>query len=164
MEKSTKIEDITSGINLLKRESASVFKLTDMVFQLKELGIALYGQIPYSMLSLGYIVQVGITKRSGYSWANAEPLHIGKMQAIIEHARKVQRMASVKSAKKRKGIVEQPVIKETQEVEEVIPVQERKELVPLDKAIYNAVKLLSENGYRISKPILVYEEVTVKTK
>lgn len=55
--------------------------------------------------------------------------------------------------------MEQP--KETTEIEEVleeVPVHERKELVPVDKAI----KLLTENGYRVSKPILIYEEVTVK--
>lgn len=55
--------------------------------------------------------------------------------------------------------VKQP--KETTEIEEVleeVPVHERKELVPVDKAI----KLLTENGYRVSKPILIYEEVTVK--
>lgn len=45
--------------------------------------------------------------------------------------------------------VEQP--KETTEIE-------HKELVPVDKAI----KLLTENGYRVSKPVLIYEEVTVK--
>lgn len=31
-------------------------------------------------------------------------------------------------------------------------------VVPVDKAI----KLLTENGYRVPKPILIYEEVTVK--
>lgn len=55
--------------------------------------------------------------------------------------------------------VEQP--KETTEIEQVleeVPVHEHKELVPVDKAI----KLLTENGYRVSKPVLIYEEVTVK--
>ena len=32
----------------------------------------------------------------------------------------------------------------------------------VDKAINKAIKLLTENGYRVSKPILIYEEVTVK--
>lgn len=60
-------------------------------------------------------------------------------------------------------LVKQP--KETTEIEEVleeVPVHERKELVPVDKAINKAIKLLTENGYRVSKPILIYEEVTVK--
>ena len=55
--------------------------------------------------------------------------------------------------------VKQP--KETTEIEQVleeVPVHERKELVPVDKAI----KLLTENGYRVSRPVLIYEEVTVK--
>ena len=30
------------------------------------------------------------------------------------------------------------------------------------KAINKAIKLLTENGYRVSKPVLIYEEVTVK--
>lgn len=45
---------------------------------------------------------------------------------------------------------------------EELSVHERKELVPVDKAINKAIKLLTENGYRVSKPILIYEEVTVK--
>lgn len=55
--------------------------------------------------------------------------------------------------------------KETVEVEEVleeVPVHERKELVPVDKAINKAIKLLTENGYRVSRPVLIYEEVTAK--
>lgn len=59
--------------------------------------------------------------------------------------------------------VEQP--KETTEIEQVleeVPVHEHKELVPVDKAINKAIKLLTENGYRVSKPVLIYEEVTVK--
>lgn len=59
--------------------------------------------------------------------------------------------------------VKQP--KETTEIEEVleeVPVHEHKELVPVDKAINKAIKLLTENGYRVSKPVLIYEEVTVK--
>lgn len=43
-----------------------------------------------------------------------------------------------------------------------MPVHEHKELVPVDKAINKAIKLLIENGYRVSKPVLIYEEVTVK--
>lgn len=45
-----------------------------------------------------------------------------------------------------------------EQVLEEVPVHEHKELVPVDKAI----KLLTENGYRVSKPVLIYEEVTVK--
>ena len=59
--------------------------------------------------------------------------------------------------------VKQP--KETTEIEQVleeVPVHEHKELVPVDKAINKAIKLLTENGYRVSKPVLIYEEVTVK--
>ena len=66
------------------------------------------------------------------------------------------------SSYKRPG-VEQP--KETTEIEQVleeVPVHEHKELVPVDKAINKAIKLLTENGYRVSKPVLIYEEVTVK--
>lgn len=73
-----------------------------------------------------------------------------------------------KYSQKKKAIqqgtwVEQP--KETTEIEQVleeVPVHERKELVPVDKAINKAIKLLTENGYRVSRPVLIYEEVTVK--
>ena len=41
-------------------------------------------------------------------------------------------------------------------------IQQGTELVPVDKAINKAIKLLTENGYRVSKPVLIYEEVTVK--
>lgn len=69
------------------------------------------------------------------------------------------------SSYKRPGVepVKQP--KETTEIEQVleeVPVHEHKELVPVDKAINKAIKLLTENGYRVSKPVLIYEEVTVK--
>lgn len=164
MEKSTKIGDVTSGINLVKRESPGVFRMVDIVTKLNTLGVTLYGQIPYSMISLGYIIQAGATRQDGYTWKNSEPIYISTVQVIVDHARKVIRAASNRASKKRKGIIESPIVKETQEVEEVIPVQERKELVPLDKAIYNAIKLLSENGYRISKPVFVYEEVTIKAR
>ena len=53
-------------------------------------------------------------------------------------------------------------IKSGRTVLEEVPVHERKELVPVDKAINKAIKLLTEYGYRVSKPILIYEEVTVK--
>ena len=165
MEKSTiNLEDITAAINLVKRENAGVFKMKDLVSQLKELKVTLYGQIPYSLKSLGYIVAASVSSHGGYMWAKSEPIHITKVEELLVHARKEVKAWSKRYNEEKKnkklGIV--PIKNEQQIEEEIVPVQEHKELVPVDKAIVNAIKLLSEYGYRITKPVLVYEEVTIK--
>lgn len=92
---------------------------------------------------------------------------MNKVVELMTITRKKVAAQARKYSQKKKAIqqgtwvepVKQP--KETTEIEQVleeVPVHEHKELVPVDKAI----KLLTENGYRVSKPVLIYEEVTVK--
>jgi hypothetical protein len=40
--------------------------------------------------------------------------------------------------------------------------QEHKELVPVDKAINKAIQLLLNHGYKVTRPVVIYEEVTIK--
>lgn len=89
---------------------------------------------------------------------------MNKVAELMTITRKKVAAQARKYNQKKKAVqqgtwVEQP--KETTEIEQVleeVPVHEHKELVPVNKAI----KLLTENGYRVSKPVLIYEEVTVK--
>lgn len=167
MEKSTmNLEDTTAAINLVKREYSGVFKMADLISAFKGLKVTLYGQLPYSLKSLGYIVPASVTTHGGYMWAKPEPIHITRVEELFVHARKEMTNWSKRRADERKsnklGVVP---IKNEQVIEGVItPVQEHKDLIPVDKAILNAIKLLSECGYRISKPVIIYEEVTVKLK
>ena len=116
----------------------------------------------------GILVQAGLTYLDGYSWSNTEPIHMNKVAELMTITRKKVAAQARKYNQKKKAVqqgtwVEQP--KETTEIEQVleeVPVHEHKELVPVDKAINKAIKLLTENGYRVSKPVLIYEEVTVK--
>lgn len=117
----------------------------------------MYSEFATTLVQQGILVQAGLTYLDGYSWSNTEPIHMNKVAA---QARKYNQK---KKAVQQGTWVEQP--KETTEIEQVleeVPVHEHKELVPVDKAINKAIKLLTENGYRVSKPVLIYEEVTVK--
>lgn len=131
---------------------------------LKAKGIPMSSEFATTLVQHGYIVKAGLTFQDGYSWSNTEPIHMNKVAELVAITRKRVAAQARKYYHKKEAVrqgtwVEQP--KETTEIEQVleeVPVHEHKELVPVDKAI----KLLTENGYRVSKPVLIYEEVTVK--
>lgn len=90
-----------------------------------------------NLLQQGILVQAGLTYLDGYSWPNTEPIHMNKVAELMTITRKKVAAQARKYNQKKKA-------------------------VPVDKAINKAIKLLTENGYRVSKPVLIYEEVTVK--
>lgn len=151
-------EELSAAVNLVKSENSGVFGVKDIRSAFKDLGVPMYSEFATTLVQQGVLVQAGLTYQDGFSWFSTEPIHINKVVELITITRKkaIQQGTWVEPVK-------QP--KETTEIEEVleeVPVHERKELVPVDKAINKAIKLLTENGYRVSKPILIYEEVTVK--
>lgn len=154
-------EELSAAVNLVKSENSGVFGVKDIRSAFKDLGVPMYSEFATTLVQQGVLVQAGLTYQDGFSWSNTEPIHINKV--VAAQARKY----SQKKKAIQQGTWVEPVKqpKETTEIEEVleeVPVHERKELVPVDKAINKAIKLLTENGYRVSKPILIYEEVTVK--
>lgn len=153
MEKSKEISELTISINLIKKNSPETFKLTDLVSRLRVLKVRAYGQIPYSLRSIGLIVPVSTSVRDGYMWANSSPIHFSKVEETIDHASKAIKAWSKQAIERKKK--NKSIKKETIEKEQTA----EKELIPLDKAIHNAVKLLLANGYKISKPSIIYEEV-----
>lgn len=160
-------EELSTAVNLVKSENPGVFSVKDVRNAFKQLGVPMYSEFATTLVQQGMLVQVGLTYQDGYSWSTTEPIHINKVTELMNITRKKVAAQARKYSQKKKAIqqgtwvepIKQP--KETTEIEEV-PVHERKELVPVDKAINKAIKLLTENGYRVSKPILIYEEVTVK--
>lgn len=147
---------MTAAVNLVKSENSGVFGVKDIRSAFKQLGVPMYSEFATTLVQQGILVQAGLTYLDGYSWSNTEPIHMNKVAELMTITRK-------KVAVQQGTWVEQP--KETTEIEQVleeVPVHEHKELVPVDKAINKAIKLLTENGYRVSKPVLIYEEVTVK--
>lgn len=164
-------EELSAAVNLVKSECMAVFRVEVIRTAFKDLGVPMYSEYATTLVQQGVIVQAGLTFQDGFSWASNEPIHINKVIEYMNITRKRVAAASKKYNQKKKAMqqgtwvepVKQP--KETVEIEqefEETPVHERKELVPVDKAINRAIKLLTENGYRVSKPILIYEEVTVK--
>lgn len=164
-------EELSTAVNLVKSDNPSVFRVEDIRKAFKELNVPMYSEYATTLVQRGVIVQAGLTFQDGFMWASKEPIHINKIGEYMNITRKRVAAASRRYSQKKKAMqqgtwvepVKQP--KETIEIEEVleeVPVHERKELVPVDKAINKAIKLLTENGYRVSKPILIYEEVTVK--
>lgn len=166
-----KPEELSTAVNLVKSENSGIFSVKDIRNALKSLGVPMYNELATTLVQQGIIVQAGLTFQDGYNWASTEPIHISKVSELMGITRKRVAAQARKYSHKKKAIedgtwvepVKQP--KETTEIEETfeeVPVHERKELVPVDKAINKAIKLLTENGYRVSKPVLIYEEVTVK--
>lgn len=164
-------EELSAAVNLVKSENSGVFGVKDIRNAFKDLGVPMYSEFATTLVQQGVLVQAGLTYQDGFSWSNTEPIHMNKVVELMTITRKKVAAQARKYNQKKKAIqqgtwvepVKQP--KETTEIEEVleeVPVHERKELVPVDKAINKAIKLLTENGYRVSKPILIYEEVTVK--
>lgn len=125
-------EELSAAVNLVKSENSGVFGVKDIRNAFKDLGVPMYSEFATTLVQQGVLVQA-------------------------------RKYSQKKKAIQQGTWVEQP--KETTEIEQVleeVPVHEHKELVPVDKAINKAIKLLTENGYRASKPVLIYEEVTVK--
>ena len=160
-------EELSAAVNLVKSENSGVFGVKDIRSAFKDLGVPMYSEFATTLVQQGVLVQAGLTYQDGFSWSSTEPIHINKVVELMTITRKKVAAQARKYSQKKKAIqqgtwvepVKQP--KETTEIEEV-PVHEHKELVPVDKAINKAIKLLTENGYRVSKPVLIYEEVTVK--
>lgn len=152
-------EELSAAVNLVKSENSGV---KDIRSAFKDLGVPMYSEFATTLVQQGVLVQAGLTYQDGFSWSSTEPIHINKVVELMTITRKKVAAQARKYSQKKKAIqqgtwvepVKQP--KETTEIEEVL------EEVPVDKAINKATKLLTENGYRVSKPILIYEEVTVK--
>lgn len=156
-------EELSEAVNLVKLDNSGVFTVKDIRKALKAKGIPMSNEFATTLVQHGYIVKAGLTFQDGYSWSNTEPIHMNKVAELVAITRKRVAAQARKYYHKKEAVrqgtwVEQP--KETTEIEQVL--EEHKELVPVDKAINKAIKLLTENGYRVSKPILIYEEVTVK--
>lgn len=150
-------EELSTAVNLVKSENSGVFGVKDIRSAFKQLGVPMYSEFATTLVQQGILVQAGLTYLDGYSWSNTESIHMNKVAELITRKKVAAQQGTWVEP------VKQP--KETTEIEEVleeVPVHERKELVPVDKAINKAIKLLTENGYRVSKPILIYEEVTVR--
>lgn len=135
-------EELSAAVNLVKSENSGVFGVKDIRSAFKQLGVPMYSEFATTLVQQGILVQAGLTYLDGYSWSNTELIHMNKVAELMTITRK--------KAVQQGTWVEQ--------VLEEVPVHEHKELVPVDKAI----KLLTENGYRVSEPVLIYEEVTVK--
>lgn len=164
-------EELSTAVNLAKSENSGIFGVKDVRSALKGLGVPMSSEFATTLVQQGYLIQAGLTYQDGYSWSSTEPIHMNKVMELMTITRKKVAAQARKYSQKKKAIqqgtwvepVKQP--KETTEIEQVleeVPVHEHKELVPVDKAINKAIKLLTENGYRVSKPVLIYEEVTVK--
>lgn len=164
-------EELSAAVNLVKSENSGVFSVKDIRNALKQLGVPMYSEFATTLVQQGMLVQAGLTCQDGYSWSTTKPIHMNKVNELMNITRKKVAAQARRYNQKKRAIqqgtwvepVKQP--KETTEIEEVleeVPVHGRKELVPVDRAINKAIKLLTENGYRVSKPILIYEEVTVK--
>lgn len=159
-------EELSTAVNLVKSENSEIFGVKDVRSALKGLGVPMSSEFATTLVQQGYLIQAGLTYQDGYSWSSTEPIHMNKVMELMNITRKRVAAQARRYNQKKKAIQQgtwEP--KETVEVEEVleeVPVHEHKELVPVDKAINKAIKLLIENGYRVSKPVLIYEEVTVK--
>lgn len=164
-------EELSTAVNLVKSNSSGVFGVKDIRSAFKDLGVPMYSEFATTLVQQGYLIQAGLTYQDGFSWSSTEPIHMNKVVELMTITRKKVAAQARKYSQKKKAMqqgtwvepVKQP--KETTEIEEVleeVPVHEHKELVPVDKAINKAIKLLIENGYRVSKPVLIYEEVTVR--
>lgn len=155
-------EELSTAVNLVKSNSSAIFGVKDVRSALKGLGVPMSSEFATTLVQQGYLIQAGLTYQDGYSWSSTEPIHMNKVMELMNITRKRVAAQARRYNQKKKAMQQgtwEP--KETVEVEEV-PVHEHKELVPVDKAINKAIKLLIENGYRVSKPVLIYEEVTVR--
>lgn len=140
---------MTAAVNLVKSENSGVFGVKDIRSAFKYLGVPMYSEFATTLVQQGILVQAGLTYLDGYSWSNTEPIHMNKVAELMTITRKKVAAQARKYNQKKKAVqqgtwVEQP--KETTEIEQVLEeVHEHKELVPVDKAINKAIKLLTES-------------------
>ena len=152
-------EELSAAVNLVKSENSGVFGVKDIRSAFKDLGVPMYSEFATTLVQQGVLVQAGMTYQDGFSWSSTGPIHINKVVELMTITRKKVAAQARKYSQKKKAIQQGTWV---EQVFEEVPVHEHKELVPVDKAINKAIKLLTENGYRVSKPVLIYEEVTVK--
>lgn len=150
-------EELSAAVNLVKSENSGVFGVKDIRSAFKQLGVPMYSEFATTLVQQGILVQAGLTYLDGYSWSNTEPIHMNKVAELMTITRKKVAAQARKYNQKKKAVQQGTWVEQVLE-----EVHEHKELVPVDKAINKAIKLLTENGYRVSKPVLIYEEVTVK--
>lgn len=161
-------EELSQAINLVKNENAGVFKAKDITKAFKDLGVPMAESLTTTLIQHGFIERAGLSYMDGYTWANDKPIYVGKIAELVALTRKRATLYCKKSREKKKAIKngtykEEPKNPTPIEEEYVVePTQEHKELIPVDKAINKAIKLLLEHGYRVTKPVIIYEEVTVK--
>lgn len=161
-------EELSQAINLVKSENPGVFRVEDLRKSLKTLGVPMSNEFATTLVQQGIVVKAGLTYQDGYSWADNNPIHMNKAVELLTITRKKVSAQARRYNEKKKAIQNGTYKEESKNPtpieEEIIvePVQEHKELVPVDKAINKAIKLLLEHGYRVTKPVIIYEEVTVK--
>lgn len=158
-------EELSVAVNMAKAETSSVFKLGDLRNLLKSLNVPMFSDLVTTFISRGLIVRAGTTFLEGYEWKSSEPILKDRIFEMLSITRKMaaQRATEHNRNKKAKANGTPPVPKDAIEIqEEITPAQKRVELVALDKAEVKAVKLLLSLGYRITRPVIIYEEVTVK--
>lgn len=155
-------EELSKAVNSVKKEFPGVFKLEDLRKAFKEANIPLYGEYATMLTKQGIIIPAGLTFMDGYIWKNTEPIHMNRIAELFEMTRK-KVSTQCKKCKDRKKAKEAGIeeSKNSVKTEESIS-EEHKELIPIDKAINKAIKLLLEHGYKITRPVITYEEVTIK--
>ena len=161
------LEELSQAINLVRTDNAGVFKAKDITKALKTLGVPMAENLTTVLIQQGIIVKAGLSFIDGYTWANDKPIYVGKVSDLIVMARKRAAAYCKKSREKKKAIQngtykEEPKNPAPIEEEFVVPAQEHKELVPVDKAINKAIQLLLNHGYKVTRPVVIYEEVTIK--
>ena len=130
-------EELSVAVNLIKLEYTGVFKVEDIRNACKNKGIPMYSEFATTLVRQGIIVQAGLTFFDGYMWSNSKPIHISKIAELMSDTRK-------KVAKQAKNYH-----------------QKKKGITPESMAINEAIKLLLDNGYKVSKPVVTYEDVVL---
>ncbi len=130
-------EELSVAVNLIKLEYTGVFKVEDIRNACKNKGIPMYSEFATTLVRQGIIVQAGLTFFDGYMWSNSKPIHISKVAELMSDTRK-------KVAKQAKNYQ-----------------QKKKGITPESMAINEAIKLLLDNGYKVSKPVVTYEDVVL---
>lgn len=130
-------EELSVAVNLIKLEYTGVFKVEDIRNACKNKGIPMYSEFATTLVRQGIIVQAGLTFFDGYMWSNSKPIHISKIAELMSDTRK-------KVAKQAKNYQ-----------------QKKKGITPESMAINEAIKLLLDNGYKVSKPVVTYEDVVL---
>ena len=158
-------EELSKAVNSVKKEFPGVFKLEDLRKAFKEANVPLYSEYAAMLTKQGLIIPAGLTFMDGYTWKSPEPIHMKRVAELLEMTKKKVAAQSKKYSDKKKAIREGTWIEEPKnpvEIEEEFISEKHKELIPVDKAINRAIKLLLEHGYKITRPVVTYEEVTIK--